>query len=500
MDFLLTRYRNLTVLLLVIAAQLVLLAYQVKSNKDVPLMRVWAVTAVTPVEQGLEFLRRNTIGVAESYFVLLHVQDENAKMQREMARLKLENHFLRNELTTADRARELSVFQRQTESKTLAAQVIGNGTGANSKVVFVDRGSASGTQNGMAVITPDGIVGKVVAAYPTASLVMLVTDPSFAAGVISQKNHVHGTLKGTGGPKCKVDYVQNEEKVDPGEWFYTSGDDGVFPRGFPAGQVSSVANGRASKEIYLTPSGWQGGLDEVLIVTQGIHQAIPELRMAAAPVKIQAPPADPANDGKTQSAAAALTTDADRLKKEYEQVGEREKIQFGSPGKPPDFSKLGSEPAPAGNAAAPKLPAGSAAGLTPKAMEAGKAVEKVGPGQRSATATAPPVGIAPRTVTPGGQAVRTTAGAPRTSTASRQAAPLQGQPRSPALRTDPADADPANEAAAEKAQRALSPSRVVSSDANTEILAPAPAPKRPAPKIPQPAKSIDPKPRTAPTQ
>ena len=50
----------------------------------------------------------------------------------------------------------------------------------------------------MAVITPDGIVGKVVDAYPTASLVLLITDPTFAAGVISQKNRVHGTLKGQG--------------------------------------------------------------------------------------------------------------------------------------------------------------------------------------------------------------------------------------------------------------------------------------------------------------
>ena len=50
----------------------------------------------------------------------------------------------------------------------------------------------------MAVVTPDGIVGKVVAAYPTASLVLLITDPNFAAGVISQKNRVHGTLEGPG--------------------------------------------------------------------------------------------------------------------------------------------------------------------------------------------------------------------------------------------------------------------------------------------------------------
>lgn len=240
MDFLLNRYRNLTVLLIVIVGQLLMLAYQVKTNKDIPLIRIWAVSTVTPVEEVLEWTRRHTIGYVEDYFVLLHIREQNEKLKHDLDQAKLENHFLRNELSTADRVQQLKIFQDQTPSRTLATRVIGNGTGANSRVVFVDRGSASGVEDGMAVITPDGIVGKVVAAYPTASLVMLITDQSFAAGVISQKNHVHGTLKGLGGPKCRVDYVQNEEKVEPGELFFTSGDDGIFPRGFPVGQVASV--------------------------------------------------------------------------------------------------------------------------------------------------------------------------------------------------------------------------------------------------------------------
>ena len=64
MDFFLSRYRHLTVLLIVITAQLLLIAYQVRTNRDIPLIRVWAVTAVTPVEQGLEFVRQT---LAEKY-------------------------------------------------------------------------------------------------------------------------------------------------------------------------------------------------------------------------------------------------------------------------------------------------------------------------------------------------------------------------------------------------------------------------------------------------
>ncbi len=171
--------------------------------------------------------------------------------------------------------------------------MIGNGTGANSKVVFIDRGSTSGVESGMAVVTPDGIVGKVVDAYPTASLVMLITDPTFAAGVISQKNRVRGTLKGQGHNDTLVDYVQNEEKVDGGEWFYTSGDDRIFPKGFPVGQVSAARNGKNFKEIYLNPSGLQSGsVEEVLVLLQGVHQQIPDGEIASPGYKILQPPAD----------------------------------------------------------------------------------------------------------------------------------------------------------------------------------------------------------------
>jgi rod shape-determining protein MreC len=344
MDFFLSRYRHLTVLLIVIAAQLVLIAYQVKSNNDIPLIRVWAVTAVTPVEQSLEFVRRYTWGFVEDYFVLLGVRSQNEKLRRENGELKIENNYLKSEISTADRARSLSVFQSRSPSKTVAARVIGNGTGANSRVVFVDRGSTSGVESGMAVITPDGIVGKVVDAYPTSSLVMLITDPTFAAGVVSQKNRVHGTLKGLGHAECLVDYVQNEERVETGEWFYTSGDDRIFPKGFPVGQVTAAPNGKTFKEIYVSPSGVQGGVEEVLIVLQGVHQEVPGGEIASPAYTILAAPTDAlvqTPEGAPQP--GALSTDADRLRSIYKDVGVEQKHTYGvgPPGsKPPDFTKL----------------------------------------------------------------------------------------------------------------------------------------------------------------
>ncbi len=274
MEFLLNRYRNLTVLLVAILAQLVLLAYQVKSNGEVRLIRVWAVTAVTPLARVIETGRSGISHFFSDYFVLLDVREDNKRIKtRSRPRSRWRISICGPSSTRRIGRASLAIFQSHSPSKTVAAHIIGNTTGSGAKVVIVDRGATSGVEKGMAVITPDGNRRQGEWTFiPVATFVLLVTDPSFAAGVISQKNRVHGTLKGQGGSKVIVDYVQNEENVEQGEWFYTSGDDRHFPEGLAGGRSdrgSSPAN--RSKEIYVTPSGFQNGLEEVLIVIEGVH-------------------------------------------------------------------------------------------------------------------------------------------------------------------------------------------------------------------------------------
>lgn len=339
-----SRYRNLAVLVIIIAAQLVLLAYQVRTKENVSLLRSVTVTAVSPMAKGLDNLRGSTLGFLDRYLILWRVAQENERLKTELDRMKLENQFLRTELTTADRVRALAMFQQQTRSRTVAARIIGTGTGANSKAVFVDRGSTDGVQRGMAVITPDGIVGKVIFVYPRASQVLLITDPFFAAGVISQKTRVPGTLKGLGRSQVLVDHVQNEIKVEEGEWFYTSGDDRVFAKGLPAGQVRTVRQGKEFKEIFLDPAGLQRGLEEVLIVLEGVHQSIPETPgPAEGPVAFIPPPDQP--DAKTpeqiaqEASIPALSTDADRIRERVKRIGEIQGVRMGvAGGRLPNFN------------------------------------------------------------------------------------------------------------------------------------------------------------------
>src|SRR5215831_415215 len=138
MENLLNRYRSITVLVLL--AQLVLLAVQVKNDQDVRVIRVWAFTTVTPVARIVEFFRGGSIGFVRHYLLLHDATEENRRLQEEVGRLRLENNQLRNELSTAERAKALQLFQARTPSKMLAANVIGTAPGSNSKVVYVNRG------------------------------------------------------------------------------------------------------------------------------------------------------------------------------------------------------------------------------------------------------------------------------------------------------------------------------------------------------------------------
>jgi rod shape-determining protein MreC len=322
-------YRSLVVLVVVVMAQVLYLAYQVRTGRDERLIRVWAVSAVTPFSGIFEAIRHNTVGFLKDYFLLLDVREQNGKLKSDNDKLRMENVFYRNQLATAEHARALTIFQARTPSRTVAARVIGDSTVSTAKAVFIDRGSTSNIEKGMAVVTPNGVVGKVAAVYPLASQVLLVTDSTFKVGVESQKGHIHGTLDcGTG--HCVVEQIQNEEEVGVGEWFFTSGEDRIFPRGFPVGTVISAQSGNGMKDVRLNLSGAPGGAEEVLVVLDGVHQpiptgAVPEEKMAT---PLPAPAPDYKETPGVQPGSAQ--TEADKTLQKYQQLGKEEDHVYGA--------------------------------------------------------------------------------------------------------------------------------------------------------------------------
>src|ERR1700722_16079113 len=143
MESLFYRYRNIIVLLIVIFAQLVLLAWQVKSDSDVPLVRVWAVRAVAPIASTIEGLRNGTPGFFSNFFELRNAREQSRQLRTEIGKLRVENQLLKNELGSAQRAESLAGFQARNPSKMIGARIIGATPGVGTKSVLIDRGTTS---------------------------------------------------------------------------------------------------------------------------------------------------------------------------------------------------------------------------------------------------------------------------------------------------------------------------------------------------------------------
>jgi rod shape-determining protein MreC len=404
MESIFYRYRNIIVLLIVIFAQLILLAWQVRNDTDVPMVRVWAVSAVAPVASTIEGLRNGTMGFFSNYFELRNAREQSRRLKTEVDGLRVENQLLKNELGSAQRAESLAGFQARNPSKMIGARVIAATPGMGTRSVLIDRGSQSGVRRGMAVVTPDGIVGTVIAVFPFASQVRSVTDPGFAAGVESEKNHVHGVLKGLGTSSARVDFVPTGQKIESGEMFFTSGEDRIFPRGLPVGKVTSVKEGTSFQDITVEPSGTEQAPEEVLVIVDPVHQAIPDEAPGDSPVFL-AP--DLSTDDQGQQAGGTGLTPADKLRDQYKKIGDAQKHVFGvgGPGTPPPNFNLKvpgvnapAEPSPQ-NASAPastdKKVAPAAPALTDK---------KTAPPVSRPTPPQAPVPISPTPQTPASQA------------------------------------------------------------------------------------------------
>jgi rod shape-determining protein MreC len=121
----------------------------------------------------------------------------------------------------------------------------------------------------MAVITPTGIVGKVVQVFPDSSQVLPINDQFSGVGAALKSSRLQGILKGAPNGATTLQYVMSDEKVEPGEEVITSGGDRIFPKGLPVGKVVSVEPGKdLFLNIRVVPAARLDQVEEVLVVTK----------------------------------------------------------------------------------------------------------------------------------------------------------------------------------------------------------------------------------------
>jgi len=247
--------------------QILLLAVQIKRDSQGRLIRVWTVGAVSPFQRagasGIGGIR----GVWNHYFALQNASRENERLRSENDTLKLQINQLQSRAAEADRlARLLNFRQAHQNVPMLGARVIGTSADTASQTVYLDRGERDGIRRNMGVITPDGVVGKVIESYSNTSQVLLLSDKDSGVGAMISESRIQSPVGGVGEPLLSMKYVPNDDEVNLGQHVVTSGMDRIFPRDLPVGTVSQIKSGNPFKQIRIRPSANLERLEEVIVL------------------------------------------------------------------------------------------------------------------------------------------------------------------------------------------------------------------------------------------
>jgi rod shape-determining protein MreC len=263
-----SRHRSLFLLGGVVLLQVLLLAVQIKRDSQGRLIRVWTVGAVSPFERagahGISHIRDTW----NHYFALQNTSRENEELKRENGALKLQITQLQSKAGEADRLAALLKFrQTNMDVPMVAARVIGGSADSDSQTIYLDRGERDGIRRNMGVITPDGVVGKVIESYKDTAQVLLLTDTHSGVGAMMVESRVQKPVGGTGEPFLQLKYISNEDNsVNPGDRIVTSGMDQIFPRDLPVGTIADIKLGATFKQIRVKPAANLERLEEVFVL------------------------------------------------------------------------------------------------------------------------------------------------------------------------------------------------------------------------------------------
>jgi rod shape-determining protein MreC len=304
--------RPLVLLAIVVFAQVLLLAFQVRHTAraergDVPLIRYWTVQMIMPFERAGTWTASHIGGLWSGYIGLREARSENLRLRGENDELKLRNRELETDAAEVERLKALLDFrQEHPEAPLLAAQVIGSSSAMvaarvisasadlSSRTIFINRGEHDRIRRNMAVITPDGIVGKIVEVFPTTSQVLLINDRESGVGAMFISSRTHGVIKGGGDSEPRMDYIVNDEKVRPGDAIVTSGEDRIFPKGLPIGVVADAKEANPFQIIHVRTAARLDRLEDILVLlTQQELNLEKAERPAAAP--LSSPPHAPSS-------------------------------------------------------------------------------------------------------------------------------------------------------------------------------------------------------------
>ncbi|MGE3886526.1 MAG: rod shape-determining protein MreC [Vicinamibacterales bacterium] len=250
-----------------VVLHVVIISAQVNTASGLPVLQVVTFGAFAELQRMVTSGVTGVQGLWSGYVDLRGVRDENASLRQQLQALQIR---LQEERALAQRAedlRQLLELRQRAELDTTAAEIIAASASPEFRTVTIDKGSTDGLQADMAVISPAGVVGRLILPSRRAAKVQLLIDRNAAAGAIIERSRAQGVVVGFGTGELRMDYVSATADVKAGDLVVTSGIDGIYPKGFVIGTVDSVDKGTGTyQEVRVRPAVDFSRLEEVLVV------------------------------------------------------------------------------------------------------------------------------------------------------------------------------------------------------------------------------------------
>ncbi len=265
---LLKQYRDLAITIALLAVPFFVYLVYAKQGRDLNIVDRAVLQGTGPIERYLTAVIEWGEDRWGDYVALRDVRAQNMRLREEVLQLKADTVQLDELRQENERLRTALDFQRQLPPANIVAQVVAFGGTTLFLSITLGRGERDGMRKNMAVVTPQGVVGKVETVAATYAQVQLITDINSNVAVESQRSRARATVKGTGENRiCKLQLAERAALFEEGDMLITSGTDGVFPKGLAVGRVSNIE--RKGKNYSLTaeviPAVPLGTVEEVMV-------------------------------------------------------------------------------------------------------------------------------------------------------------------------------------------------------------------------------------------
>lgn len=277
------RKRTGVIFIVAIVAQVLLVSAQVQTREGVRVIEAVSFGAFARVQGVTSSAVRGVRDVWSNYAELRGAREENEALKQRLAALEIELREQRALAARTTKLQDLLELARASELPTIAAEVIGGNPNAMAGIreITIGRGTVDGVQPGMAVMVPQGIVGRVIGQPAArAARVQLLIDRYAAAGALVERTRVGGMVVGVEWeqqPPLAMELVSNVQDVKAGDLIVTSGIDGIYPKGYAIGWVESVqSTQQLYQEITVKPAVDFSSLEEVLVVLIPPRPALPD--------------------------------------------------------------------------------------------------------------------------------------------------------------------------------------------------------------------------------